>query len=417
MFMCNKWVQWSLAIGIFAIALHRYHPVPVRTGACGTGYEGLELGCSLALKGTFSDPFLAMPTGPSAHLAPLFPATFAIVIRAVGTGPEAILVLQWIAALALAIQLALWPFAAKRLGMGFAAGALGAAAWLLIRYTLYPMWEAVYVAALTLLIACLVCHILTERFSPLHVVITGLVCGVALLFNPVTLIVFAALGVLVGFSARIPRVVKLLLFAVPVLMISPWLVRNFGTFHHFVPIRDNFGLELSIGNNPCSTFWFLANEARNCYDHPNTNRAEAMQVRTLGEYEYNQHKLREALRWIRDNPRHFVGLTVRRFAAFWLPSTTGNPFAERNVPPKLMLTWVLVLMGIPGMWLLWRRSRISAGICLLWLVFFPPVYYFIQFDARYRFPIIWAIFLPACFLVTEVVGEIWKAVSARAYDQ
>jgi len=30
---------------------------------------------------------------------------------------------------------------------------------------------------------------------------------------------------------------------------APWLVRNYETFHQFIPIRSGFGLELYIGNS------------------------------------------------------------------------------------------------------------------------------------------------------------------------
>src|SRR5258707_8832469 len=50
----------------------------------GPGPESLNLARSLASHGTFADPYHAMPTGYSAHLAPLYPLLLAAVLRLFG---------------------------------------------------------------------------------------------------------------------------------------------------------------------------------------------------------------------------------------------------------------------------------------------------------------------------------------------
>jgi hypothetical protein len=52
---------------------------------------------------------------------------------------------------------------------------------------------------------------------------------------------------------------------------------------------------------------------------------------------------------------------------------------------------------------MWKKSRSAAGILALWLLLFPLIYYVIQFDLRYRFPILWVTLLLAGFLISEFV--------------
>ena len=74
--------RWLIAILIFCATLIRYYePRHPTRHLCGIGYESLELACSLAKKGTFSDPFRFLDSGPSAHVAPAFPAAIALIIR------------------------------------------------------------------------------------------------------------------------------------------------------------------------------------------------------------------------------------------------------------------------------------------------------------------------------------------------
>jgi len=403
----NRRLRWLVAALIFVGALYRYWPIDSPLGPCGSGYESLELACSIAHKASFSDPF-TVPTGPSAHLAPLFPFLVSTLIRWLGDGPAAMNAVQWMGTLVVALQLSLWPWVAKRLGMGFVSGAIGAGGWLLVGFVLLPMWEAAHVAILVLILVMCMHQILSKQVPTGFVLLTGVLWGITFLFNPVALLAYTALTLWIICFRRIQRVQKLVLIIIPFLVISPWLVRNYQVFHHFVLIRDNLGLELSISNNPCATFSFRTNRSANCYHHPNESVAEAGKVRALGEYVYNQTKLREALGWMKDNPARFADLTKQRFLAFWFYSPGRNYFAVRHIPLSILIIWLTTPLSIGGLWLLLKNDRNAAGLCLAWLVLFPAVYYFVAFVPRYRYPILWASFMPASFLLTEVVQEVWQ---------
>jgi hypothetical protein len=271
------------------------------------------------------------------------------------------------------------------------------------------MWEAAYVALLILILVVCMHRVLSERVSTVFVLLTGVLWGITFLFNPVPLLPYMALAVWVACFKRTRRIQKLVLITIPFVVLSPWLIRNYQVFHHFLLIRDNLGMELRISNNPCATFSFQNNRLTGCYNHPNESVAEAGKVRVMGEYEYNQIKLREALGWIKDNPGRFANLTKQRFLAFWLYSPSGNYFAGRNIPMSILIIWLITPLNIGGLWLLLKHDRNAAGLCLAWLVLFPPIYYFIEFIPRYRYPILWASFMPASFFLTEVVKGVWQA--------
>ena len=326
----NRRLRLLVVALIFVGAVFRYWPIATALGPCGIGYESLQIACSLAHKSSFSDPFSVLPTGPSAHLAPLFPWLVSVLIRWFGEGSTALNALQWMGTLVIAVQLSLWPLVAESLGMGFVAGAIGAAGWLLVRFIVLPMWEAAYVALLILILVICMQRILSRQVSTLFVLFTGALWGITFLLNPVPLLAFIALALWIACFGRIRRIQKLALIFVPFVVISPWLVRNYQVFHHFFFIRDNLGTELVNSNNPCATFSFNINRAVKCYNHPNENLIEARKILALGEYEYNQEKLQEVLAWIRNDPGKFTDLTKQRFLAFWFYSPSGNYFAGQR---------------------------------------------------------------------------------------
>src|SRR5512146_619934 len=52
--------------------------------------ESLGIAHSLATTGRFADPFYSMPTGPTAHLAPLYPAILGLILYIWGEGAVAV---------------------------------------------------------------------------------------------------------------------------------------------------------------------------------------------------------------------------------------------------------------------------------------------------------------------------------------
>lgn len=331
-----------------------------------------------------------------------------VLIKWLGDGPASVNAVQWLGTFVAALQLSLWPWVAERLGMGFFSGVIAGGAWLFAGFVLLPMWEAVYVGLLILILAVCMRRILGGQATTLFVLLTGVLWGITFLFNPVPLLAYVALAIWIICSRKLPRIQRLAFVIVPILVISPWLVRNYEVFHHTVLIRDNLGTELSSSNNPCATFSFRTNQLTHCNNHPNDRVVEASKVRALGEYEYNQVKLQEALGWIKNNPGTFANLTKQRFLAFWFYSLDGKYFANWHTSTRILIIWLVFPLSIGGLWLLLKRDQNSALICLAWLVLFPPIYYFVAFIPRYRYPILWASFMPASFFLTEVAQGIWQ---------
>jgi hypothetical protein len=405
-------IQLLLAALIFVAAFYRYRPLVSTFGPCNIGYEGLNLGCSLASTGTFSNPFAVLPTGPSAHIAPLFPWMTSLLIRRFGEQPRVLYVLEWTAALTLALQLCLWPWISKRIGTGFASGVIASALWLSVGFVLDSEWEVAYVGLLTLILALCTYRILREQVSTAFVSLSGALWGILFLLNPVPLLTYLASTIWAVFFVPLRRVQKFALVIIPLAVISPWLIRNYEVFHHFILIRDNLGTELSLANNPCATFSFNVNRSIQCFSHPNETLAEARMVAASGEYEYNRAKLRDALTWIKANPGKFAILTKQRFMAFWFFSPRGIFFDGRHLPLGILILWAVTPLSLVGLWMLFKKDRTAAGTFLLWMLLFPPVYYILSFTPRYRFPILWVSFIPASFVLSEAAQKIWQRLKS-----
>jgi len=409
--------KWILAGYIFLATMLIY---PVRWDPdrhlAQSGLESLQLGSSLAFTGNYSDPFLPLSTGPSAHLAPGYPALVAVVIKLFGAGPTGYFALSWLTKIVLAFQLALLPFLADYLGLLPVTGAIAAGAWVVAHIPII-LWENDLAGLIIVVLAFPMYKAFRIRLSKTEIVVTGLLWGILLLLTPVPLLVlWTWLLALLLFGPQLKRHL-MVLAVIPVLVIVPWLVRNYLVFRQPIFLRDNLGLELAVSNNPCAQFSLELNQGLDgCFarNHPNESFIEALRVKAMGEPAYNKARLHEAFTWIHGNPSRFLALTAERFAAFWAPSVMDrSPGSADNYRPDWILDAFTVL-SIPGLLLTWRKNRYAAVVLGLWLLCFPPAYYLIQFDARYRHPILWATLLPGAYLLTILISTATeKAIRGR----
>ena len=92
------------------------------------------------------------------------------------------------------------------------------------------------------------------------------------------------------------------------------------------------------------------------------------------------------------DPGHFLRLTSERAWRFWLEPS-------RRLKSTLATTFV-TLLGFAGLWMLPR----GAGVKLVWLILlsYPLVYYLVQVDRRYRYPVEWIFIPPAIHAVAMI---------------
>jgi hypothetical protein len=145
--------------------------------------------------------------------------------------------------------------------------------------------------------------------------------------------------------------------------------------------------------------------------HPNVNITEAQKLVAMGEPAYQQALLKRAINWIQQHPQRFLSLTLQRFWFFWFPSDEGNNVAELLSMGKrrglhAFVIYLVTLLSLPGLLLLFARNRPSGTICFLWLGVFPLIHYIVQFEDRYRSPILWLTLLLAGFTIAAVLQRL-----------
>jgi len=347
-------------------------------GKQGTVLRGLEtqaVADSLVKSSQFGNPF-RYETGPTAHLAPVYPLFLSALERLFPEDADYETAKQVLSTLAASLHYALLPLLAVAVGLPRRVGVLGAlvaiAMFLLLPANVRPLetqgswehaWAALGIVGLSILA---VSTIRQARFTTGRAVAWGVGWGVYLLLIPTMALVFPVWLIQLRISdcglrisggnvgnpqsaicnpqsrgpvgpnrasgthgkpGRAPGARRqwlrfaALSTACLLATLAPWTIRNWLVLGSPVWGRDNLGLELHVSNNDCAAATFAEMQRSGCHakTHPNANPQEAAKIREVGEIRYNQQRLREALAWVRSHPGRFTGLTLERFALFWFP--------------------------------------------------------------------------------------------------
>jgi 4-amino-4-deoxy-L-arabinose transferase-like glycosyltransferase len=341
--------------------------------------RGIELGTlaqSLVEGHGLSSPF-GGSTGPTALLAPGYPAVISVCFRIFGSftfqAAVAVMLLQLIFSVVtvlLIVQVAnrcFGPRAANVAGVFWAVSLP-----LLWMPTIF--WETCLSTLLLLGMVALSLHV-AEKPRIILWPAMGVYCGLAALVNPALLLTLLALLGWVAWQTREKFQLSLLLaLSMCVLVYAPWPIRNARALGAFIPLRSTVAFELWMGNHPGAT-GFLDESL-----FPIFNRGEFDQYVTLGEVAYMRRKSTLAQEYIRAHAGEFLRLSTIRFVRYW--SGTGIQHGSVIFAIHAVLTTFGAIIGLGRLWQ--KRSISLAVLFLLPLLFFPLPYYITHAEFRYR---------------------------------
>jgi hypothetical protein len=335
--------------------------------------RGIELGIlaqSIVAGQGLSSPF-GGTTGPTALLAPGYPALIACVFAVFGSfspaSAMAIMVLQLgftLLTVFLIVKIAQHCF-------GGSAANLAGFFWAISLPLIWMptiFWETCLSALLLLGMVGLAIRFEPEKRSYVWL---GAYAGLGTLVNPALLLSFVAILIWMAWRARssmLPAWLAMLL------VFAPWPIRNARVLHAFIPLRSTLGLELWMGNRP---------GARGYLDpsiFPLFSRSEFNQYEALGEVRYMADKTSEAEAAIAAHPGEFLRLSSVRYLRFW--SGTGTEDGSAWFALHALLTTSLGGLGLVR---LWREGHSSLAVLfILPLFLFPLPYYVTHAEFRYR---------------------------------
>jgi 4-amino-4-deoxy-L-arabinose transferase-like glycosyltransferase len=144
---------------------------------------------------------------------------------------------------------------------------------------------------------------------PLSAVATGLVFGLLLLTAPACVCVVAILCFTAFLEKRRHHKVAAALLLVTTLAVTtPWQIRNYRTFHRSFFISTNGGINLLLGNSEHTRPNAGTNVDLSIYEKVSSS---------LNEADRNDYLMREALKYMKQNPGRTLAMHARKFLNYF----------------------------------------------------------------------------------------------------
>jgi 4-amino-4-deoxy-L-arabinose transferase-like glycosyltransferase len=350
--------------------------------------ESARIAWSVASGFGFSSPWPRTPLLPTAVEPPVYPYLLSGIFKLAGTYSDLSL---WLAVELNAVLSALTAVLLLHLGrrvFGTSTGVLAAwiwAIWLYAAVVSVRLWES-SLSGFLLLFGLLFLLKLTDSLQIWRWLLFGVLAGFAILTNTTFLSLFPIFWIWLWTTYRHRGTFcgKLLWgsIAVCMLVIVPWTIRNYETFHRLMPVRDNLGLELWIGNHEGVAHLQEFSGSFPLIDPRDYNR--------LGEISFMATKREIALQFIREHPSQFLKLCGQRFYSYWSAPD------QVSWLPMCVLAWAGAIAG------LWRKRPGAVPLAIV-LVVFPLVYYATHTWPTYRHPMEPVIVLLAAYAVLTAI--------------
>jgi 4-amino-4-deoxy-L-arabinose transferase-like glycosyltransferase len=354
------------------------------------GFEEGRVARSIVQGHGFGNP-LFLPSGLTAWFAPIYPYLLAGIFKVFGvyTLASALVAVGLNCVFSALTCIPIFYIALKSFNRRTAV--LAAWGWALIPYAIYypviRVWDTWLATLLLATVFLLVLH-LEETSSAWVWAGFGALSGVAALTSPVVLAALAPLGLWMAYRLYRQRKPFLLPAATAVFCViavcTPWFIRNYVTFHEFIPIGDSLGLEFWVGNNGDTSYLYSKPAG------PWHTQSEWLEYRDNGELSYFNHKGEQAKEYISNHPGWYIGTVLRRVVNVWTEYWSFDKVLLKDFPYEpiiVPLATILSIFTLLGLRDAFKKNFNAAMPYAIVLFFFPLIYYFTHTGDWYRRPI------------------------------
>jgi 4-amino-4-deoxy-L-arabinose transferase-like glycosyltransferase len=389
----------AFVVRVISAAVIRPWPVAHDPEFWKLGFEIVNIASSISLHQGFSSPF-GISSGPTAWIAPIYPYLLAAIFKVAGFRTDlaaaTILLIQSLFSALTCIPI----YIIGKKAFDEWTGRYAAWGWAFFPYAvLIPVlsiWETTLSGFLLALLCCLSLDL--PQTNVRQQIGLGALWGIAGLTNP-ALLALAPFFVLRPYfrtgSVRGWARTAALSGAVCLLILAPWIYRDWLVLGKLIPVRSNFGEEIWQGNHE-------GGRGRIAYGTgPADNQQVREHYRELGEIAYVAERQQQSTRFIARHPRQYVEWVLYRVRYWW--------FAEGEPAPVFWLYRVTTLGAVAGLVFASRRRAPRADLPIIALLVYPIVYYITDIYPRYRYPIEPFMVILGAF----AASQIWREVKTR----
>ncbi|MGB9720625.1 MAG: glycosyltransferase family 39 protein [bacterium] len=356
-------------------------------------YEYGEIARNIITGKGFSRVFVAnaYPAPTSSH-APLYPYFLSFFYRS-GINPFIYLVIQLLQAIFSVLTVYIIYKTSQIL---FNDSVARITEWLVALYPPFIYYCTKLVpTTIFLFFLCTAIYLIIRNKNLFQNIISGICLGIAILCDPVALVLFPAILVFFLVNKEMNFFRMALILSVSIVLLVPWTIRNYIVHRTVVPITTQFGVNFWIGNNPNATgtdFYEIKSIEKEDHILVTQTLPSAVQdsLCKLSEIRRTKFYLNQAFDFIVNNPWKFIILLIKKcYYYMWFPPSTE--YASTDLQKYRILLYIsyipVLVLGIAGI-LLSIKEKKPALFIILCMFFISGLYILTHVGLiRYRIPV------------------------------
>ncbi len=243
-----------------------------------------------------------------------------------------------------------------------------------------------------------------------HYIIAGVVTGLAILCDPVALVIYPSMFLWFLINKKINFFKMILVIIMSLIILTPWTIRNYNIHKKLIPITTQFGVNLWIGNNPHATgtdyFKIKSIEKEEYILMTHTLPFNVQDsLSKIPEIERTYFYLNEALNFIIREPLKFIGLIFKKFYYYFWFAPSGE-YSSKDLEKFRILFYIFYLpnfiLGMAGVFLS-MRNRENVLFIIFSLFFISCIYIFTHVGLiRYRMPVELYLLIFSAYFVASI---------------
>lgn len=336
--------------------------------------------------------------GPTAIKTPVYPLILSLFILLFGTFAKiAIVIFQYFLASFIPLLLFKLSESLKLEKAGYIA------AWLFMlhpSYFYYPNVIEVTNLFIPLILIFFIFSIKTYYSDNKNlIIIFGLISGIIILTQPiVSPIVLAVLIFLIIKKQWKKAILSFLLIGV---VLAPWTVRNYNTFHKIIPTKSPFWMNFYVGFLPYN----LASQKYSIINKNDRNFIDSLNQSGINDVDIEPYYKQVASKLITSNPAIYLEKTAYQMLSYWWvpPRYFNNNTLKFLIVRKIPVIIINILFIIGIITLFSRNKKLSITILAI-LLYFTLIYGLTQVsNIRFKLDIEWLELIPIGILFAKIL--------------
>ena len=247
--------------------------------------------------------------------------------------------------------------------------------------------------------------LLINKESKKNILIFSVISGLLILLRGEFLLIFSFIIFFIFFKKKITLINLIKSLMVVVLIISPYLIRNYIHFHEIVIVK-------SVGYNS----WKGNNQLSKVEGYENLERVEFSElkdkVNNLKKDKYYEIKrdnifLDEAIYNLSKKPKHYFNLFIKKFFSYYLVNINSNYKNYYNFFHILPVA-LISLLSFPGLFIFYRVNKFENKCLSIYLLLNLVIFSIFFLLPRYKLIILPIQIIMALYFLEYLIQKMKK---------